>query len=584
MTQKSLIKKSKNSLIILLFLSTLLLSCESGTNKDSLLNHISRIVADTPEEALSALDSIDYDKLSSPDRHYYDLLSIKAKDKAYIIHESDSLILDVIRYYSSNNKKNIYPEALYYAGRVYCDLGDLPTALRYFQDALHALSENEDNDDLRSCILSQTGRLLDTLRLYDEAIPYIRHAIEIDHVRTDTINEVYDLQLLGMIYMRAQDYIRADSCFRSAMEKSENMPISYRAKTSMYIAELKLQIGQIDSALIYIRNTPDQVKYIARNSALATAADAYHAAGILDSAYLYAHELISSEDPTNKWVGYRVLLSPQLRNMSPKDTLDLYMNEYLMIIESRFNENKNQLTLNQQSYHNYQIHERKRKEAENSNALLIQWLYCISIVLLLMGTVILFLKNKNANDRLKLHAALENVERLRQSLEDKRNLDNKTTSHAEKEITVSTVKKTESTEELREKLRKNLYEIYSNNINRTAIDLLILESETYAKLQKLATDGEFIADNSNLWTELENLVLECSPDFIKKLRLLTVGNLTIYDLHTALLIKCGIQPTQMSVLLNRSKGTIVSRRESLCMKVFDEKLGTKVIDSIIRLL
>jgi hypothetical protein len=40
----------------------------------------------------------------------------------------------------------------------------------------------------------------------------------------------------------------------------------------------------------------------------------------------------------------------------------------------------------------------------------------------------------------------------------------------------------------------------------------------------------------------------------------------------------------MTNLLNRSKGAIVSRRESLCFRVFDEKLGTKVIDGIVRLL
>lgn len=79
------------------------------------------------------LDSIKYDGLSDHDRHFFDFLSIKANDKAYVRHESDSLILDVIDYYSSHNKDNIYPEALYYGGRVFSDLGDLPTALRYFR-------------------------------------------------------------------------------------------------------------------------------------------------------------------------------------------------------------------------------------------------------------------------------------------------------------------------------------------------------------------------------------------------------------------------------------------------------------------
>lgn len=48
-------------------------------------------------------------------------------------HTSDSLILDVIDYYSSNDDRNLYPEVLYYGGRVYSDLGDYPTSLSYFR-------------------------------------------------------------------------------------------------------------------------------------------------------------------------------------------------------------------------------------------------------------------------------------------------------------------------------------------------------------------------------------------------------------------------------------------------------------------
>jgi len=63
-----------------------------------------------------------------------------------------------------------------------------------------------------------------------------------------------------------------------------------------------------------------------------------------------------------------------------------------------------------------------------------------------------------------------------------------------------------------------------------------------------------------------------------------MGQLTSHDLRTSLLIKCGVQPSQMANLFSLSKGAIVSRRESLCLKVLDKKMGTKVIDAIIRLI
>lgn len=95
-------------------------------------------------------------------------------------HSSDSLILSVVDYESRHRRNGRYPEALYYAGRVYYDLDDYPNALDFFQQAMEILPEDTDNQELRLRTLSQTGRLLATLRLYDKAIPYIKEVIEIE--------------------------------------------------------------------------------------------------------------------------------------------------------------------------------------------------------------------------------------------------------------------------------------------------------------------------------------------------------------------------------------------------------------------
>lgn len=54
-------------------------------------------------------------------RMYYDLLTVKVRDKAYIRHTSDSLIRNVLRYYEHQDDKKHLPETYYYAGRVYSD-------------------------------------------------------------------------------------------------------------------------------------------------------------------------------------------------------------------------------------------------------------------------------------------------------------------------------------------------------------------------------------------------------------------------------------------------------------------------------
>ena len=98
--------------------------------------------------------------------------------------------------YFSKHHEELYPEVLYYGGRVYSDIGDYPTALRHFNEALEKLEDSEKNLALKATINSQTGQLLNKLCIYDQAQQYIRAAIEIEKATKDSINLMYDYNTL----------------------------------------------------------------------------------------------------------------------------------------------------------------------------------------------------------------------------------------------------------------------------------------------------------------------------------------------------------------------------------------------------
>ncbi|MDY2916896.1 MAG: amino acid ABC transporter permease, partial [Muribaculaceae bacterium] len=102
--------------MVIMVVCLCLVGCGGGTH-DARLTAINDSTTVNPERAVAALDTIDVATLSDRDRHYYDLLTVKARDKAYITHTSDSLILSVIDYYRSRDSRHL-PEALYYGGRV----------------------------------------------------------------------------------------------------------------------------------------------------------------------------------------------------------------------------------------------------------------------------------------------------------------------------------------------------------------------------------------------------------------------------------------------------------------------------------
>ena len=131
-------------IFILLFASCAMSGCSDNEHVNT-FNEIENRIGNDPKVAVRYVDSLNADigwkeGMNAAERARFDLLRVKSADKAYVRHTSDSLIRSVLGYYEKHTRSEQYPEALYYGGRVYSDLGDSPTALRYFQHALDALS------------------------------------------------------------------------------------------------------------------------------------------------------------------------------------------------------------------------------------------------------------------------------------------------------------------------------------------------------------------------------------------------------------------------------------------------------------
>lgn len=233
-------------------------------NLNTRLERIEVLAEKAPEEARDSLLAIDRKSLTDTDRHFLDFLTVKVNDKAYEPHTSDSLILQVIEHEVRHRRDGRYAEALYYGGRVYSDLGDYPTALRYFQAALDEIEGVSECQDLKGRIVSQYGGLLASMRMLDEAIPIIQTSCEIDKENKDTPSLIYDLHLLGFTYTKAEKYTEAIKCFRHALSLCERMPDHMKAKSQMHMASAYLNLDRPDSALNYIRGAADRVSPVSR--------------------------------------------------------------------------------------------------------------------------------------------------------------------------------------------------------------------------------------------------------------------------------------------------------------------------------
>lgn len=544
--------------ITLLLMTFSLPGCREREH-DARLMAVYDMTTDSPEAAIDSLGKVDYALLDERDRHFYDFLSVKAADKAYIKHERDSLILDVVGYYSSHRGAALYPEALYYAGRVYSDLGDYPTALRYYQDALDELDDEDVNLDLKANMLSQTGRLLSILRLYDEAIPYMSESIEISKLLKDTFNIAYDYQQLAHLYTNMENYEFARKNNEEATRWASYLKESDQADMRTNLAYILHREGKNDSALIVIRNLLSIVDSVSLNYTKAIATRIFLDAGVIDTAYMYAYELVASQDPVHGKAGFEILFSPELKTIVPIDTLRKYSSSYAQFMENYLNSRDSQQVIIQNSNYNYQKHVRMREKAEQEKETMLYILLTVFCILVAVIILALCLYLRYMKQKEKLQETLSKI----QSLAGGNVLPDSN----------------ESVEELRSKISATL-----SKIGKTSPPVAngILDSRVYCTLRK-SIDANRAIHKDDL-EKIKSLITKVSPRFIHKLNQLANGDLTERDLEVALLIRMGFTVTETGKLLCLTKSAVSTRRKKIIEKFFGDEVGIEYLDTIIRLL
>ncbi len=190
-------------IILLLLTAAVIAGCtRRDRGLDARVDALSALADVLPDSALHLLDSIAPEAAAAPEasRMRHALATVKARDKAYITHTSDSLIRPVLDYYSSRpSSDTLRPVAFYCAGRVYSDLGDTPRALDYFQQALNAIPTDQ-NPRLRSTIHAQMGGLFQDLLLPYKAIQNFKDELRYENIIGTQEDMLYSLLGISSAY------------------------------------------------------------------------------------------------------------------------------------------------------------------------------------------------------------------------------------------------------------------------------------------------------------------------------------------------------------------------------------------------
>lgn len=389
---------------IILFVVVLLASCGADRDSVRLLQQADSLLNVRPDSMKAVLgtwvDSIGH----CPERvrMYYNLLRVKADDKAYVTHTSDSLILSIVRYYREQRDKTHLPEALYYAGRTYSDLKDAPRALEYYQRAINVMEHEELTDyNLLSRIYSQMGTLFFYQELYDELPGVLRKAYQCDLILKDSANLVFDLRDIGRSFAAVERQDSADWYYRRAIAMAQQIKNDV-LRNMLYreFAGFCIKLGKYAEAYEMLQIGRITIDSLGLPPFYANMARYYFCTNRLDSAAYYYEKELASNSLLHKAGAYESLANIAHRQGNDAKAWSL-LQQHVLYKDSLQNIIRTETMNKIDALYNYKKYEQENKELK-SKELQRKFLLFLSLSLTLIVLLLGVFYGKNTRERNRL--------------------------------------------------------------------------------------------------------------------------------------------------------------------------------------
>ena len=519
--------------LLLAVVSTQLMSCRPTLQYPEALLLADSLTQCNADSAVRLLQELapTLSQAKEPVRRYHQLLTIKAQDKAFIPHTSDSLVLTLLRYYQEEGDPRLLPEACYYAGRVTRDLGDAPQALDYFHQALDALQtsdyqsrmqgQEERTLKLQGKIHAQMGYLFRRQHLYDEAIKAFEKAYRVDSVNRDTTGMIMDIKDLGNIYLNNRKYNKSLAYFQISETLANNIKDSISLfkiacqEAALYneIGEYKLAKEYLEKYKAIITRSNQNSFYFIKANILSNNKDDENAASYYST--LLKSDELSAQINANLWFGKKLCEKKDLKAFE-------YFNTFMQLEDSARRYRNEEAVVLSQSLYNYQLREKEIAELKLQETKQRARTWIFTILAATAAGILYYIERAR---RRKIRSQYEHLRRL---------------------IAVS---------QQHAELKKELS-------SATIADLR--ESETYKKVCRKCKNNEALTKND--WKEIESLFNTVMPEFLHNLHGIYSFNETEWKL--SLLTKMDFTWQEIATLVSLSYPAVHSSQSRLHKKVF----------------
>lgn len=547
---------------------------------------VDTLVYNNPDRSIVLLEHLKDSIASEPQatQMYYWLLTIKAKDKAYVTHTSDSLILEVLHYYEDKEDEKHLPEAYYYAGRVYSDLWDSPQALSFYQKAAELLKGSTDYR-LKEVLFSQMGELFLFQDVYDEAMKAYRESYYYNNAYTKNKEGIINsLCKIGTTFTAFGNTDSAMYYYQKAYKLAKedgNKKLTDRVLFALI--DLFTQLKQYDLARTALQslNTPKPYQQIAVYS---IAANFFYQTENLDSATYYYKKLLNIDDIYAQQTAHWGLAEIAQKCSDCQSSLS-HIHQYNIWTDSIREVTDSKTLRKVQSLYNYQLREKENIRLKIKNTRQDQLITNSILVILLLIVYSIAHIQYNKRKKLQLKMQFERLEKLKEEQYKKSNLFIEENKRKIEELENALQESHLHSDEMKKQLQEQKEKIIISNSNLVT-DLqkhsiavsALMQTKIYSKFHQAANNDSLHLDTKD-WEILRAKVDTCYNNFTGRLR--SIWDISDINMKVCLLLKINITVTGISIILNRSKSAIVSARKKMYEKVHGEEGKPEQWDSFI---
>lgn len=470
-----------------------------------------------PDSAIACLDSIDasLQELTEEERMYCHMLRIKAEDKLYIPHTSDSLINRIVRFYEQQGDDRRLAEALYYKAGVYRDCNEASRAIRTY---LSAAEVGCEYDTLNGRIYGQLAALYAYQKAYHESMKALRQALVYNIKCDGYLGIAYSWRDMARIFDRQYSPDSAEVYYSKAYnlmkEKGFTRP-AYGVLSEW--ADFSYAQGRHNTAKAFAyKILGDHFDELAT----LVLAKYYWQKNNLDSALFYSVEALQTNDIYHRRTAYGILKEIALSQGKQEDA-HRYARCYREVSDSISRMTRTEATV--------RINHEAEKLDLLSHMKRLRHILVLALILLMAGIIYM---GRNTH-----------------IFHKKQRLNKELTLEENSQVTLS--EKQQSLEERLEAFQ---------------------QSAIYLHFCRVTQSRELSEDH---WRQLVNALNKVYPTFISKLYSLN-PKLTELELRTCCLIKIGISTNRISALIAHSPSAVNSILTRLYHKMTGEKTNMSV--------